>query len=506
VKALLSCVILIWSIAVASGQTRYIETNPHNIGLTNLGVHNTCFVDLNDDGLIDIWTGWMAYINEGAGQYKPRRDYSIMTRFTAFGDYDNDGFVDGISLEVDQINIFKNTGPPDFDFIQMDSIAGLGYKIENRQLADIAWLDFNQDGYLDFYVSSYEYPPENSAIGHPDYLFINNTDGSFSDFSAESLIDQEAKCSRGISILDYNNDGLADIYVSNYRLEDNVLWENQGDSSFVNIAKETGVSGNRIRLNYGHNIGTAVGDLDGNACLDLFTPITHHSGAPGDQRNHLWLNTCGPDFEYFDFLYQSTHDAEIGSSPLLFDYDNDADLDIFYINLYGKPGPRVFLYENDGGVFTDVTTSSGLTENQSCEFAQVCDINMDGILDLYNPRLYGGNEILNHIFIGQKTNENKAVTFTFKGDPSTGSNSTAIGTRAYLWTDGQLQMRELYHNCGNSYGSMMQYFMHFGVAEKTMVDSIQVHWPSGAIEHFYELESEQHYHFKEGQNYISKPY
>lgn len=481
----------------------FTEATAIDLGIAEIGSGNVCFVDINSDGLLDIWSGSFAYINDGNCNYIKANTKPVFTRITAFGDYNNDGYPDALSLKPNSIHLFKNSGPPTFQLENVDSISRLGFPIVERDLKDIAWLDINNDTWLDFYVSSYEYPKENSAIGHSDYLFLNDGNGSFSDISKTAGISSEEKCSRGISILDFNNDGYQDIYVSCYRLEDNLLWINQQDTSFVNVAKELGVQGTRRGLHYGHTIGTAVGDLDGNGCLDLFAPITHHYNAPGDLNNHIWLNTCGPDYEYFDFLFQNTFNAEIGSSPDLIDIDNDGDLDIFYINLYGKPGARIFVYENDGGLFTDITKQLNLLIDQNTEFALFADINCDQVLDIFLPRK--NKQKLSKVFnISTKSENQHGVIFLLKGDHLQGSNISAYGSRIQLWSQDGIQTKELNHNNGNGYGSMMTPFLHFGLSTNETIDSIEVQWPSGRFEKYYDLEVDLQYYIKESQG-ISVP-
>jgi len=461
------------------------------------------FTDYNADGIIDFWAGY-AYLNDGEGNFtkEPQSGWGG-GRIVCFGDYDNDGYPDILTtrrINVDENNdtcyilLYRNLGPPDWGVQDVSVEVGLTDTILNRDLVDVAWLDYDADGWLDFYISSYEFP---MSTGHEDYLYHNNGDGTFTDVSQEAGVQVRTLCSRGVSVGDFNDDNQIDIFVSVYRLQRNMLFENAGNGTFVDVAAEKGVMGEGGLMYKGHNIGACWGDFDNDGYMDLFTPITHHPGYPGDSTNHLWISDGPPDWSFTDHIWETgIINAEIGSAPSCPDYDNDGDLDIFWVNLYGTPGAQGWLYSNEGDyTFTDVTLDVGLKNWKRKNYALWADINSDGFLDAYIP--YEGS---NSFFISDAGNENHWLTVNLKGKGPAqgGSNLTAIGARVTCWVKGKPVMRELAPSAGNGYGSPFNHFLHFGLGDNYWIDSLIVRWPSGSVQRFYTESADRVVYLTEG--------
>ncbi|TKJ36888.1 hypothetical protein CEE36_11280 [candidate division TA06 bacterium B3_TA06] len=490
-----SLIVLLALSVPAAAEIHFTEVDVATLGIDEIAGSPT-LVDYNSDGILDFWAGY-AYINDGSGNFtKLSESRWGGGRVVCFGDYDNDGYPDILTtrrINVDTLNdtcfilLYRNQGPPDYAVEDVSLAVGLTDTILNRDLVDVAWLDYDSDGWLDFYVSSYEFP---FPVGHEDYLYHNNGDGTFSDVSEEAGIRYSyasALCSRGVSVGDFNNDGLADIFVSVYRLQRNLLWQNNGDGTFTDVAEEKGVIGGGTLFSKGHNIGACWGDYNNDGYLDLFTPITHHPGYPGDSTNHLWANDGPPGWAFTDYIWESgIYNAEIGSAPAWADYDNDGDLDLYWVNLYGTPGQQGWLYRNDGGSkFTDVTYDVGLKNWERKNLAIWGDINTDGFLDVYLP--YSGH---NSIYISDAGNGNHWLVLNLKGIKSplgaddTTSNVSAIGTRVSVWAGESMVMRELAPSAGNGYGSPFNHFLHFGLGAHDKIDSVVIRWPSGLREHY----------------------
>ncbi|MBN2380932.1 CRTAC1 family protein [candidate division WOR-3 bacterium] len=462
------------------------------------------FTDYNSDGIIDFWAGY-AYLNDGQGNFtKQTASNWPGGRIVCFGDYDNDGYPDILTtrrISVDSLNdtcyilLYRNLGPPDWGVEDVSSDVGLTDTILNRDLVDVAWLDYDNDGWLDFYVSSYEFP---MSVGHEDYLYHNNGDGTFTDVSQEAGVRVQAVCSRGVSVGDFNDDNRIDIFVSVYRLQRNLLFENQGNGTFLDVADAKGVIGEGSLVYKGHNIGACWGDFDNDGCFDLFTPITHHPGYPGDSTNHLWINRGPPDWKFTDHIWETgIINAEIGSAPSCPDYDNDGYLDLYWVNLYGSPGAQGWLYRNEGGYqFTDVTGDVGLKNWKRKNYAIWADINSDGFLDAYIP--YEGQ---NSFFVSDAGNDNHwlVVNLKGKGPGQGGCNLTAIGARVTCWTKGIPVVRELAPSAGNGYGSPFNPFLHFGLGTHHWIDSVIVRWPSGTVQRFYGEPADRIVYLTEGK-------
>lgn len=494
------------------GEIHFTEVDIADVGIDET-TGSPSFVDYNSDGILDFWAGY-AYLNDGSGNFTklPQSNWGG-GRVVCFADYDNDGYPDilttrriKISDEEDTcfILLYRNMGPPDYEVQDVSISAGLNDTILNRDLVDVAWLDFDNDGWLDFFISSYEWPV-NSAVGHQDYLYRNNGDGTFSDASEQAGVGTWALCSRGVSVGDFNNDGFVDVFVSVYRLQRNVLYENQGNGTFNEVAEAKGVIGGGSLLYRGHNIGACWGDYNNDGYLDLFTPITHHSGYPGDPDNHLWQNEGPPGWAFTDYIDQTGMiTAEIGSAPAWADYDNDGDLDLYWVNLYGTPGQQGWLYRNEGSnQFADASPATGIKTWNGTTYSLWGDINTDGFADAYIP--YTDHK---SFFVSDGSNGNHGLILNLQGSKTAltaeGSNFSAIGARVTAWAGDLMVTRELAPSAGNGYGSPFNHFLHLGLGTHEQADSIEIRWPSGLVERYLGIPADQTLTIKENVSGIEE--
>ncbi|MBN2380192.1 VCBS repeat-containing protein [candidate division WOR-3 bacterium] len=477
------------------------------VDIADLGIDelagSASFVDYNSDGYLDFWAGY-AYLNDGTGHFtKLTNSKWAGGEIVCWGDCNSDGYPDALTSKTVWIDttprkdtcwiiLYENTGPPDFKLVDVSEKVGLGFPILDRDLNDPAWLDYDGDGLLDFFYSSYEFVPLNSEedlpywSGHEDYLF-RNTGAGFQDVSDAAGIragGTDTLCARGVSIADFDNDGDVDIFVSVYRLQPNILWQNQGDGTFINVAQEAGVIGIYDEGYYGHNIGAAWGDYTNDGYLDLFTPITHHPGYAGDPTGHLWSSDGPPSWTFTDlFAVSGMENTEIGSAPIWGDYDNDGDLDLYWLNLYGQGGKQGWLYRNDGdNKFTDASAEAGTKTWGSKSYVVWADIDHDGKLDLYSP--YTTSTGTYRIILMNTAERGHWLELDFEGSES---NSSGIGTRVSAFCGGQLVMREAAPSCGNGYGSMYVSRQHLGLGEYETIDSVIIRWPKGRIDRIHNL-------------------
>ncbi len=261
-----------------------------------------------------------------------------------------------------------------------------------------AFLDYDQDGYIDLYVCSGTYL---KGFNHPDKqsgssgnrLYHNKQDGTFEDVTANAGVDGDGAYSMGITIGDYNNDGYPDIYVCNYG--PNILYKNNGNGTFTDVSKKATIEGNEC------SVGAVWMDYDNDGLLDLFVG------------NYLYFD---PEFKYPeasdgfpapdaydsqpDLLYHNEgndvftdNTAAMGISDTngramgvgAVDYDDDGFVDIYVTNDHTLN----YLFHNEGGKkFVDVGTPSGTafskageaTISMSVDFA---DYNGDGLMDIF---------------------------------------------------------------------------------------------------------------------------
>ena len=181
--------------------------------------------------------------------------------------------------------------------VLLRNVEGHGFRDETRERgaaesrfsAAATFLDYDRDGWLDLYVGNYvDYPLEGAPACHdlsgardycgpgrfrfvPDRLLRNRGDGTFEDVSAPSGIASVAAPALGVLALDYNEDGWTDIYVAN-DAQPNLLWENQGDGTFLDVALTSGCAVDANGRAQG-SMGIDAADVDGDGDLDLF--LTH---------------------------------------------------------------------------------------------------------------------------------------------------------------------------------------------------------------------------------------
>jgi hypothetical protein len=216
--------------------------------------------------------------------------------------------------------------------------------------AGVAWIDYNQDGYLDAFFVNSGYTP----FFHPDQppqpaLYRNNHDGTFTDVTAQSKIHTDGTMFFGVAVGDYDNDGYPDIYMTGYR--HSVLLHNNGDGTFTDVTAKAGVGDDG-------NWGTAAGwfDYDHDGKLDLL--VTNY--VQYDVDHPVLCGDIRPGFR-------------------------DAPQTSAYCHPDSFKGSSAKLYHNNGdGTFTDVTEKAGLknTDGKSLGVA-LADLNGDGWTDIF---------------------------------------------------------------------------------------------------------------------------
>ena len=216
--------------------------------------------------------------------------------------------------------------------------------------AGVAWLDYNQDGYLDaFFVNSGFTPFFHPAQPPQPALYRNNGDGTFTDVTASSKIHSDGTFFFGVAVADYDNDGFPDIYMTGYR--HSVLLHNNGDGTFTDVTAKAGVGDDG-------NWATAAAwfDYDRDGKLDLL--VTNY------------------------VKYDVDH-------PVLCGDTRQGLRDLPHSSAYCHPdnfaGTSMRLYHNNGdGTFTDVTEKAGLVNNDGKSLAVVtADLNNDGWPDIF---------------------------------------------------------------------------------------------------------------------------
>ncbi|MDF1808900.1 MAG: CRTAC1 family protein [Phycisphaerales bacterium] len=242
--------------------------------------------------------------------------------------------------------------------------------------------DFNNDGFHDLFMLA--------GGGFPDYLYINKQDGTFEDQANLWGVDVMHH-SFGASSVDFNNDGYLDIFVTSYgpssttaisgalKLYQNNGPDEQGQWSFTNVAVDAGV--NRLFGSVRDGLGSGWGDIDLDGDLDLF--ICGYNEIR--MCNRLYLNNGADSNGQYTFTDITANaglerDGIYGFLPQLVDINNDLYPDLILI---GDAGTSKLYINNQDGTFVDQTADASGIETANGMGVDVGDINNDGMLDMY---------------------------------------------------------------------------------------------------------------------------
>jgi hypothetical protein len=474
------------------------------VGLSGVRGDSYAWGDYNNDGYQDLLVkGSRLFRNNGP----PAWDFTEVTElagldssgYAVWGDYNNDGYLDFYSAGhpynfID--TLWRNNGPPSWTFTNVTAEAG--NPDDGYPSIAAGWGDYDRDGYIDVYVVNWR---DAADVRYPDKLWHNDGDGTFSDVTISAGIDDytEPYAGMGVNWGDYNNDGWLDIYVSNYLLTPNFLWHNNGDGTFVNRAFETGTTGEESRragqYYYGHTAGSSWADFDNDGDLDLWqTNLAHKDVARAGicaDTELLRNDGAASGYSFTNVRDQTGIPTQPpgGNEELFFgvawgDYDNDGDLDVWVpqIKNYIDYAYSYFFRNNGDGTFTDVSNETGVKVWDS-DGGSWCDYNNDGWLDLitegkvpyengiYEVRLYRSNGA-SEVGVGERN----WLRVSLEGRAG---NTAAIGARVSV-TDGtgRTQLRELEGGtAGHSYQHSLEAEFGFGTYNGPV--DITVRWPTG---------------------------
>ncbi len=410
------------------------------------------------------------------------------------GDYDNDGFDDLFITYRGKNVLYRNNG--DGTFTDVTDAAGVGGGPQNWSTG-CAFLDYNRDGHLDLFVANYigddslanlppkgrttwkgvpvAYGPQGLAKGS-HVLYRNNGDGTFTDVSEEAQIRDVLGYGLTAMNTDYNEDGWQDIYLA-CDSSASILLRNNRDGTFSDIATERGLAYSPDGVAQA-GMGLAIGDYTADGKLDILK--THFADdIPGLYRNDG--QGYFSDESSMAGLQASTRHLEWGAG--LVDFDNDGRPDLFYVA--GSVYPEVeqvnpdYPYRGPRFLF-----------RRGCAFG---DFDNDGDMDILVMNMNEPPSLI-------RCDVNSANHWLKVKLVGTKSNRTAIGARVYVRTGRLLQVQELHSQ--DSYLSVNDFRLHFGLGQATRVDSIRVDWPNSEPETIANIGSDQLIHVKEGEGIV----
>ena len=480
------------------------------------------FFDADGDGWLDIllingkdWTprgrrttaalyrnnhdGTFTDITRGSGL-----DMEIYGLGVAIGDYDNDGRDDVYFTTLGGDHLFHNEGGGHFRDVTRES------GIKNEAFgASAAWLDYDRDGKLDLFVANYvqwtaagdlwcsidgatkSYCTPESYKGSAPKLFHNLGSGKFEDVTAKAGLADATSKSLGVAVLDYNNDGWPDLFVSN-DTQPNKLYRNLHDGRFREEGLAAGVAFGEDGVARGA-MGVDATDYDrcGRPHLIVGNFSNQMLGLYHNEGNGLFV----------DEAPQST----VGRASLLtltfglffFDYDLDGYPDILAANGHieeeiGRVQPKIqyaelpLLLRNAGrGKFDQV---SAFTRPIVARGMVYGDFDRDGDLDV----LFTTNHGPAYLYRNDGGNRNHWLQLKLEG---TKSNRSAIGAVVRVTSAGGSQWQTVHS--GSSYCSASDLALTFGLGKDASASAVEIEWPSGGKQKLSNVQANQRLIIKE---------
>lgn len=410
-------------------------------GLADMGYSTQAsFFDYDKDGDLD-----MMLINQSQPEYsKGRTDYVGVRTKAADSLFAN--------------KLFRNDNGR---FTDVSKQAGIFSTVLSFSLG-ISTADINGDGWPDIYISN--------DFKEPDYLFINNHDGTFKDSLAQK-IDHTSLYGMGVDVADYNNDQLPDIVQMDmlpegnaaqkmhlgadnwdkfqylftngmpYQYMKNSLQKNNGDGTFSEIGQLAGIS------NTDWSWSTFFADFDNDGLKDLFVS----NGYKRDNTN----------MQFLAYSMNEANQLQQGKSLDVNDY-------IAHMPAILEPD---YIYRNAGNdSFQNKITDWGFEEKTLSNGAIYADLDNDGDLDIIT------NDVDKPAGVYKNNSDaanNHFLRLQLKGSPQ---NISAIGAKVLVYTKGSTQYYEQLATRG--YQSCINDAIHVGLGSNAVIDSLRIIWPN----------------------------
>ena len=472
------------------------------IGGDNRWYSGVSIIDINNDGFLDIYIAVggesgpnnnVLYINnkdntftEKAGEFGIDDDgYSM---HSTFFDYDKDGDLDlyvanypptSFKAPVDYYkymidnhedrdsdHLYRNEGSHFTDVTNESGISNFGLSL------GVVASDYNNDGYPDIYISN--------DFNAPDFMYINNGDGTFTNEILNSL-QQTSFFGMGVDAADFNNDGWVDIFQLDMNAADNFRSKANMSSMNPEVFYQSVALGlhhqymqNSLQLNQGNLNGSSPAFSNIARWSGVSSTDWSWGGLFADFDNDGWkdlyvTNGIRRDVNNKDFYNQ--HRAffnKMENDPKYKNKEEEVKL-LSYLEKMPSEKLANYLFHNqqDKG-FVNRNTEWGLDEKTFSNGVVYSDLDNDGDLDLVLNNL----EDFASIYRNNNTNSN-FVGFELEGK----DKNIPIGARIHLKASGKYQMQEF--NLSRGYLSSVSPRIHFGLGDSSKLDEVVIEWPDG---------------------------
>ncbi|WP_147267074.1 FG-GAP-like repeat-containing protein [Winogradskyella sp. KYW1333] len=386
-------------------------------------------------------------------------------------DIDNDGDNDLFVTSDTSINrLYENLG----NMILQDITSTSGLLNEVLVTYGASWGDYNNDGFLDVFLS-------NRDTTIPNILYKNNGNNTFSLVNSESGLITTGTLSFCSAFIDYNKDGFQDIYVANDKVEyPNIMYKNNGDGTFTEVGFETGTD---ITIDA---MSVTIGDYNSDSWLDIY--VTN------DVVGNVLLKNNGNGTFSDETLSSNTAMNSVAWGSVFLDAENDGDLDIYVSaehdgTVSGYLSSALFTNNNDEYILEN----EAIPDDYAISYSNaIGDIDNDGY-----PEILVNNINHDNIFLW-KNNSNNTNNWLKVKLEGTISNRNGVGSMIEISVNGEKQYR--YTLIGEGYLSQNSASEIFGIGDATVIDYVKVNWLSGTEDIFYNVSPNQNLKIVEGSS------
>ena len=458
--------------------------------------YGSAWLDADGDGDLDLFAlgrfGGTAFyenaVSSGQG-FVDRAPLMGLTRLTGIGtltaDYDNDGDGDllitrdgwyGSAPNV----LLRNDGPDADGWLRFVDVADAAGVAGDGSSLSAVWGDLDSDGHLDLIVANGV-----AGDGSPNRVYVADGSGSFVDGTSSSGV--AAGRTVGSTLGDYDNDGDLDLYLANAN-KLNTFYRNDSDQAtvlFTDVTRQT-----RTQLPLGAHFAFFF-DYDNDGRLDLFcsemsdlttTVVSRLHGRTQRNRNRPSLYWNRGDGSFEDRTYRAGLGQSYGTSGAHFgDINGDGFLDIYLANggvEMTRLEPDALLLNMGDGRFADVATAIGWMQLAKGHGVTFADVNGDGSQEVYVPvgGAYPGDNGPNRLLRNEAPGAHW-LTVRLRG---VDSNRDGIGARVRAVVGDRTRYADV--ASGGGFGSSNSLQIELGLGAADVVDTLEVRWPSGAVD------------------------